>query len=408
MASPHSLASVVLALALLALPWAALAQSQSPSATPGALPAAARERPLALEPAGLPPLEGSTWRLASFRGREMRPVGPEVAAWMTLRTGQVRGSTGCARLSGRYGRVGQALAFELSDRRRGACAAQVALVASSLTDALARAASFEIVRASDEVDAQLLVRDADGIEDLRFELDDSGALSAGDWRLQSYTSAGRTVAADPAQPAVLAFRPTRSRDLQRRSSGDVIASTGCNGIVGTFRRQADVLSLAALERTDAPCSPTLATQEAAIVAVLESPSITLDLPLDGLTLVSPDTGDRLEFLSAAPLEGTTWLLAGMPGSRGSQDTVTLRLEGGMLDGEGPCGSFGGHYVAEGVFLTMDDISAADLTGCTRKAEHRALLDALRAAVMVERDDPGLRLLGARGQLVAAFSPAGAL
>ena len=205
--------------------------------------------------------------------------------------------------------MGQALAFELSDRRRGACAEQVALVASGLTDALARAASFQIAPVSDDVGAQLIVRDADGIEDLRFELDDSGALSAGEWQLQSYTSAGRTAAADAAQPAVLSFRPTRSRDLQRRSTGDVIASTGCNGIVGTYRRQADVLSLGALERTGAPCSPTLATQEAAIVAVLESPSLTLDLPPDELILVSPDTGDRLEFLSAAPLEATTWLLA---------------------------------------------------------------------------------------------------
>jgi heat shock protein HslJ len=406
MASSHSLASTVLALLLLAPPGDAL--GQSPSATPGALPAATLERPLALEPAGLPPLEGSTWRLASFRARARRPVGPEVAAWMTLRTGQVRGSTGCTRLSGRYGRVGHALAFELNDRRRGACAEQVALVASGLTDSLARAASFEIVGASDDAGAQLIVRDANGIEGLRFELDEPGDLSAGDWQLQSYTSAGRTVAADPAQPAVLAFRPTRSRDLQRRSSGDVIASTGCNGIVGTYRRQAGVLSLGALERTDAPCSPTLATQEAAIVAVLESPRLSLDLPPDGLTLVSPDTGDRLEFLSAAPLEGTTWLLAALPGSRGSEDTVTLRLEGGTLDGEGPCGPLAGHYVAEGVFLTLGDLSAAEVTGCTRKVEHRALLDALRAAVMVEREDPGLRFLGARGQLLAAFSPAGAL
>jgi heat shock protein HslJ len=406
MAPSHALASIVLALALLAMPWDALAQS--PSATPGALPTAAPEWPLALEPAGLPPLEGSTWRLVTFRGREMRPVGPEVAAWMTLRTGQVRGSTGCNRLTGRYGRVGQALAFELVDRRQGACAARVALVASSLTDALERAASFEVVLASDEIGAQLIVRDADGHEDLRFELDGSGALPAGDWRLQSYTSAGRTVAADPAQPAVLAFRPIRSRDLQRRSSGDIVASTGCNGIVGTYLRRADVLSLGPLERTDAPCAPTLAAQEAAIMAVLESPSLALDLSLDGLTLASPDTDDRLEFLSAAPLEGTTWLLAAVPGSRGSEDTVTLQLQGGTLHGEGPCGPFAGHYVSEGVFLTLDDISAADVTGCTRKAEHRALLDALRAAVMVERGDPGLRLLGARGQLVAAFSPAGAL
>jgi hypothetical protein len=144
------------------------------------------------------------------------------------------------------------------------------------------------------------------------------------------------------------------------------------------------------------------------MAMLASPSLTLDLPLDRLILVATDTGDRLEFVASTPLEGTTWLLDAIPGSRGSEGTVTLRLDSGTLAGEGPCGPFAGRYVADSVFLTVADISAADVSGCTRKAEHRALLDALRAAVLVERQDPGLRLLGARGQLLAAFSPAGAL
>jgi heat shock protein HslJ len=178
--------------------------------------------------------------------------------------------------------------------------------------------------------------------------------------------------------------------------------------VGTFRRQADVLGLAQLERTEAPCSSTLAAQEAAVMAILASGSLTLDLPLDRLILVATDTGDRLEFAASTPLEGTTWLLDAIPGSRGSEGTVTLRLDGGTLSGEGPCGPFAGRYVAEGVFLTVADISAPDVSACTRKAEQRALLDALRATVLVERQDPGLRLLGARGQLLAAFSPAGAL
>lgn len=144
------------------------------------------------------------------------------------------------------------------------------------------------------------------------------------------------------------------------------------------------------------------------MAILASPSLTLDLPLDRLILVATDSGDRLEFVASTPLEGTTWLLAAIPGSRGSEGTVTLRMDEGRLAGEGPCGPLAGRYVAEGVFITLDDISAADVTDCTRKAEQRALLDALRAAVMVEREDPGLRLLDARGQLLATFSPAGAL
>ncbi len=325
MTPPRSLVSVVLlGLTLWLAPAGTLAQDASPTATP--LPSPAPLRPLALEPLDLPPLEGTTWRLTNYRRGELRSVGSETAAWLTLRSGRVRGSTGCVRLAGRYGHVGLALVIRSVPAGSGACSRQASRVATSMVEALDEAARFEIVRPDGEAGVRLVIQNADGREDLRFEPDDAADLAAGDWNLQSYTVAGQTVAADPLFPAVLAFRTARSRETQRLSSGDVLGSSGCNGVVGRFQRQADVLRLVSLERTEAPCSSTVAAQEAAIMAILASPSLTLDLPLDRLILVATDSGDRLEFVASTPLEGTTWLLAAIPGSRGSEGTVTLRMD----------------------------------------------------------------------------------
>ncbi len=407
MAPPRSLASVVtVGLALILAAPAAWAQDPSPS--PAALPSPGILRPLALEPAGLPPLEGTTWRLVALRRGEMRSVGPEVAAWLTLRGGQLRGSTGCGRLSGRYGDLGLALAVRPVPGRSSRCPRAASLAATGLTEGLRDATRFEVVSPSGTAGAQLIVRDADGQEDLRLVPDDAAVLAAGDWELQAYRVAGVSMVADPLQPAVLAFRPTREREVRRQSSGDVIGSTGCNGIVGRFRRQADVLSFPSLESTEAPCSAALAAQESAIMTILGSPSLRVDLPADRLVLESATSGDRLEFVSSAPLEGTTWLLAGLAGEEAGADTVTLRLAGGLLSGEGPCSPFSGRYVTDGVFLTTAGLEAASVTGCTRKAEQRALLDALRRWAMLERDGLDLRLLDARGDLLATFAPAGAL
>ncbi len=69
------------------------------------------------------------------------------------------------------------------------------------------------------------------------------------------------MAASDEQPAVLSFRPSDEASYKRRQSGPLSGSTGCNGIVAKFFRQADVLSLSELERTDAPCTAELAAQE---------------------------------------------------------------------------------------------------------------------------------------------------
>ncbi len=340
---------------------------------------------------------------------EMREVRPEVAAWMTLRGGLLRGSTGCSRLLGSYGRIGQALRFKLKARQAAGCSRGASLAGHAMTRSLAQAARFEIVGPAGGTGAALVIRDADGVEDLRFEIDDASPLAAGEWRLVSYTVAGTTAAADPAQPALLTFSADSSGEVRRSSSGDVIGSSGCNGLVGRFARRADVLSFRRLEHTDAPCPAQLVAQEAAVLAILDAPSLRLDLPLDRLVIVAEGGGDSLEFVTSSPVEGTTWLLggvAGLPDARSAPSTVTLRLDGDLLSGEGPCGPYTGRSVASGVFLSLSDLRGQDVVGCTGKLLQRELLAALRETVLLERDEASLRLLDARGIVLATFTPAG--
>jgi heat shock protein HslJ len=187
--------------------------------------------------------------------------------------------------------------------------------------------------------------------------------------------------------------------------GEVVGSTGCNGLVGEYFRSADVMSFGELERTDAPCSPALQAQEAAILGVLDATSLSLQLPPDRLILTAHGSGDSLELSSASPLEGTTWLQSRLPEAPAPDSTMTLRLDAGRATGQGPCGSYSGSYASDGVFLTFADIVGSDDEECGMSRTEKALLAALRSTVMVDRARPELRLLDAAGRVLARFKDA---
>jgi heat shock protein HslJ len=255
-----------------------------------------------------------------------------------------------------------------------------------------------------------VLRDAIGVEHLRFEPDDVSALESGEWRLTSFVRDGVTTTADPTQPAVLAFRPTPGSPAdgaERRSRGDLVGSSGCNGIVGTYARSGDVLSLGPLDVSDAPCPDALAAQESAVLGVLDSEALLLDLPADQLTLSVTDGGDRLEYVAGDPLEGTTWRLDRLAGTAPPTQPITLHLAEGRLSGEGPCGAYEGAYATDGRFLTFRELEPGGRQGCPRADRQRALLAALADTVLAERARPGLRLLDVRGRVVARFSRAAA-
>lgn len=389
MPSLRGLAATALALTLLA---GAPAAAQAPASPQ--LPA---------EPAAALPLEGTTWRLREFRRRGVeRTVEPEVAAWLTLRAGSMQGSGGCGRLRGRYGRMGDVIRIAVRDAPATDCAERTSLIEKAMVDGLGRTVTFEIVPSAEPLGEELVLRDGEDTELLRFAVDDVGSLTDESWLLTSYTVSGQARPAATSQAAVLAFEADGGSRLRRQWEGNVVGSSGCNGIVGVYARDGDMLRFRDLEVTPAPCPSGLASQEAAMLAVLDSTFVSLDLPPDRLVLSSIDTGDRLEFVASAPLEGSTWLLAAIPGRPNADTPVTLRLEAGLVTGEGPCSPYTGRYASDGVFIRFHELSGAGVDDCAEKKRQREFLAALGRAVLLDRNQPQLGLLDARGEAVARF------
>lgn len=167
--------------------------------------------------------------------------------------------------------------------------------------------------------------------------------------------------------------------------------------MGDFFRRSGVLSFGELEFTDAPCASALAAQQAAMQDVLGSAAIRVELPADRLVLTSTDTGNRLEFVSQTPLEGTTWWLSRTAVEGGVREArVTLRLQDGLATGEGPCGPFSASYVTDGLFITFADARGARDESCSERRSEQALIAGLRRSVRVERDRDRLAFVDALG------------
>jgi heat shock protein HslJ len=377
---------VVLSAALLGLASAAAAQ------TPG-------ETPAALQPGGESPLQGTQWRLEAYRYQDQeRRVGPEVAAWIQLRAGRLTGSGGCTKLRGTYSVVGAAVGIELGKVRKPDCGEQATLAQLAMVAGLSDARIARLLSGATSADTRLSILDDSGVEVLQFVVDEPGVLAPDRWRLVAYSVDGQRRGADPGQPAELSFQPRDGNVSQRRSSGDVVGSTGCNGLVGAYFRQADVLSFGELERTDAPCEDPVAAQEEALLSVLQATSIRLRSQRDGLVLASGDTSTELEFVSAYPLEGGTWLLTKLGSGRAIPGTVTLRLDSGLVSGEGPCGAYSGRYATDGTFISFSDLKGSEPGECSARRVERDMLDALSRSVIVERGGSALRLLDTAGAL----------
>lgn len=409
---PGTLGFLALLLAL-AWPGGVLAQSTDATDPRDANEPPAPAVPLALAGLEQPPLEGTTWRVTHYPARDgpaadLRPVGPEIAPWLTMRGGRLRGSTGCTALGGRYTRLGPLLDYRVdADPADGSrCTEQEAMASSGMVRGLVAAARHEIVPAGAEDGPELILRDRGGQAALRLTPDDVAPLEGAEWRLATYTTEGTTVAADPAQPGLLTFDRERGNAVRRSSFGSLVGSTGCNGIVAGYARRASVLSLGELETTGAPCLPTLADQESVVVAVLDSTSLRVGLPPDRLVLVSDDTGDRLEYVSTIPLEGTTWVLARLRGSPAGTEPVTLWLEDGLVSGEGPCGPYRGSYATDGVFISFGQLVGPESATCAERARQADLLKALRNAVVLDRPNGRLRLLDIAGRTLARFASPG--
>jgi len=396
----RTLAAAVVTAALLAIPALVTAQSDDP------LAAGDEAVPRALGADGRAPLEGMTWRLRGYRWNGVaRTPGPEVAARMTLAGGKLDASGGCTPIKGSYGAVGYAIDFELKRLQENDCGEQTTLVQLGMVDGLRKATRFETTTTAEGRESLALFGSGDAPL-LHFEPDQVGALDANDWALVAYTRAGERTVADSEQPARLSFRTRRADAAQRTSSGRLNASSGCNGIVGDFYQHADVLSFGPLASTEAPCSPAVTAQEEAVTAVLDSTSLRLALGPDRLVLTAVE-GDALDFTSTRPLENTTWMLVRLGSDERPSEPVTLRLADGAASGQGPCGPFDATYATGGRFITFDDVAVAGDDSCELFPLERELRAALRSAVVLDRDQPQLRLRDAQGRIIARFkAPSG--
>jgi heat shock protein HslJ len=303
--------------------------------------------------------------------------------------------------------MGGAIEIALRGIKENDCAEQTMMVQLSMVDGLRKAASFEIASGPAALDDELVLRDVNGVELLRFEVDDLSALEVGEWQLESYSVAGEETLADADQPAVLHFRAKRSNDARRQSTGKATGSSGCNGFKADYYRYADAISFGPIDRTEAPCTPAVTAQEEAMLSVLDATSSWLALEPNLLRVSSAEADDSLTFVSSRPLEGSTWLVARIPGVTGLGGEVTLRLEDGTATGQGPCGPYAAAYVSDGLFITFREVVGPADEACAAVAAERAWFAALRQTVRLDQDQPQLRLVDARGDVTARLkAPSG--
>jgi heat shock protein HslJ len=398
----RSLFAATLVVALMSGSGPALAQSVDPGLS-GTLP-------LARQPDGLLPLEGTPWRLRSYRWKDVeRRPGPEVAARVRLQAGKLEASGGCTAFKGSYGTSGSAIDFKLTRLEQNDCGEQTTMVQLAMVDGLRRTARFETSATGGE--SQLWLFDHDGAELLRFSLDDvssfAGTRVRTEWLLTGFSVDGGQHEADATTAANVSFSPRRRNEAKARTSGDVLGSTGCNGFRGEFSLAANVLSVGQLSATDAPCAQSTQLQQEAILEVFDASAITVAFPPDRMVLTSTDGDTALEYRALASVEGTTWFRSPLP-DFGASDPVTLRLAAGVASGQGPCGAYSADYVTDGLFITFSDVRGADDGACVAAKEERKLLAALRASVRVDRDaaeggrSPRLTLRDARGKRLARF------
>ena len=236
-------------------------------------------------------------------GADSKPVPPSVASWVSLVAGHLEGWDGCGLLRGAFGRVGQAIRVRPSDGAGGECARAHTRIAEVLRSGLVRASSVSLLPGEDD-DPTLVLRDVDGQDLLQFAPDDVASLTAETWQLTAWTADGQARPAATDLAAVLTFGSDARKEFagSRRDVGTLVGSSGCNGIVGTYERQGSLLGVDGVKTTDAPCSAVLASQEAAMVGVLSSEDLVLELPPDRLILTDTRTGDRLELVTTTPLE----------------------------------------------------------------------------------------------------------
>lgn len=202
-------------------------------------------------------LEGTAWRLVSYRGPDgaMTDVPAEVRATATFQGGRAVGTGGCNRYTGAVEVDGDGLAVSGVASTMRACPPPASTVEAAFLAALGEAERWAIGDGG-----SLLLRAADGSVALRFEPERTPNLVGTPWAAIAVNNGRGGVASLVAGTTITA---TFGAD------GRVSGSGGCNGYSGPYSVEGATLSIGPAAATARAClGPGVMEQEAAFFAAL--------------------------------------------------------------------------------------------------------------------------------------------
>ncbi len=204
------------------------------------------------------------------------------------------------------------------------------------------------------------------------------------WQVTSISGAAPL----PERPPTLLFR-----------DGGIHASTGCNGISGSYSQDGDRLTMTQMGMSLMLCEdPAIMLQEKAVAdaldrvtgAVVEGGHLhLLDAAGDTMLEAIPDSA----LLLAA--EKSTWRLDNSSGQwgKGEQTSITLRVERGRLSGRSGCGDYTADFTHNGNSWSIS-AGTREPVPCPSDAGQPAdrFLELLEKVTRVELEDNQLRLI----------------
>lgn len=200
------------------------------------------------------------------------------------------------------------------------------------------------------------------------------ALEGTAWRLETL----------PGQDAK-ALGAARQPLTVRLEGGRVSGFSGCNRLLGSYKVEADVLTLSHLAGTMMACPEPAMALESAFRAALGGP-LRYSVAGGRLTL-TPASGEPLVFVAEVQKLDGGWTVTGFNNGRDAvvglagDAPVTLSFEKGAVSGDAGCNTFRGTYAVDGKTVTIGPLAT------TRKAcaeelmkQEREFLAALGSAV----------------------------
>ncbi len=275
---------------------------------------------------GQPPLEGSELTLGLFNG-------------------QVIGSAGCNRFSGRYETSGESFTFGPLATTGVPCPQILLQQQVAYLETLASVASFQVA------DEQLLFMDENGESILSYDEVVPATLEGTLWQLVSYNGG---------QQAMKGVLPG-TRITAMFEAGNVGGSAGCNNYNGPYEVSGNQISIGLLAGTMMMCSSPegIMEQEAAYQTALQS-AATYRIIASRLELIS-ENGELAAVFSAAEsvaLEETPWTVTSYNNGKGGVVSVvggtelTMQFVGGTVSGSSGCNDFNASYDIDGEQITV--------------------------------------------------------